>query len=229
MARRRRRLKKKDIKEDEVAEFFLESTDYVRTHWKQIVGIGVVAGIALGVWLAASSERSKAEIEAQTWIWRANLDMKQGSIGSAIQNYSSIIERYRGTWGHSDANFFLANAHFATGRYDTALVMFEKYLNLGKRRDEFTVSAKQGIAQCLEEIGRYEEAAESFRKVQREHPESPLAPDALLGAARCYELAKDLPSAESAYNELLDLYPDSSQSALAKMRLLETQARLENT
>jgi TolA-binding protein len=226
LAKRRRRLTKKEIKEDEVAEFFIESVTFVKRHWKKIVGIALAVVIGSTIWLTARYERSKAEAEAQTWIWRAGMDMKSGNVGSAIQSYSSIIDRFRGTWGHSDASFFLASAQFSAARYDTALTLFESYLNLAKRRDEFTVSSKQGIAQCLEQLGRYEDAASNYRKVQREHPDSPLAPDALMGAARSYELAGDLRSAEQAYSELLELYPNASQAAMAKMRLLETQARL---
>jgi len=228
LARKHRKLTKKEIKEDKVAEFFLESVQYVRENWKPMLGVLLVGVVAIIIVFAAISQRREAANEAAVWVWRANMDMKTGNVGSAIQSYSAVMERYRGTWGHSDATFFMANAQFSVGRHDSALVLFEKYLNLGKRREEFTVSSKEGIAQCLEEMGRYADAAESFLKVQREHPGSPLAPDALMGAARCYKLAGNLESAEDAYNDLLEIYPDSSQATLAKMLLMETQAKLEN-
>ena len=228
MVRKRRKLTKKEIKEDKVAEFFLGAAAYARENSRRIVGIVLVALVVVVIVTMAMRQRRAAEIEADVWVWRANMDVKAGNIGSAIQSYSAVIERYRGTWGHSDASFFLANAQFAIGRYDSARVLFEKYLNLGKRRDEFTVSSKEGIAQCLEELGHYQDAAESYVKVQREHPDSPLAPDALMGAARCYRLVGDLRAAERAYSDLLEIYPDFTQATLAKMLLLETQAKLEN-
>ncbi len=229
MAKRRRKLTKKELKEDEVAEFVIGSGQFVKEHWKKFVGGIIVAVIAVAIWGTASHERNKAELEAQTWLWRANLDMRSGNVGSAIQSYTNIAERYRGTQSHSDATFFMANAQFSTSRFDSALVMFEKYLNLGKRREQFTISSEIGIAQCLEQLTRYDDAAQNYRKVQQEHPESPLAPDALLGAARCYELSENLQMAESAYGELLDLYPDASQASIARIRILEMQAKLETT
>lgn len=229
MVRHRKRLSKKEIKEDEVAEFFLETGQYVREHAKRIAGVVIVALIAVLIVTVAVRERRAAELEAQGWIARANLDLKQGNVGGAIQSYSTVMDRFRGTWGHSDATFFEANADFMAGRYDSALVLFERYLNLKKRRDEFTVSSKLGIAQCLEQIGRYGDAADNYLKTQREHPDSPFAPDALLGAGRCYELAGDLSLAENTYGELIDRYPDSNQASLAKMPLLEIQAKLKNT
>jgi TolA-binding protein len=229
VAKRRRKLTKKEIKEDEVAEFFVDVGHFVGDHWKKIVGGLVVAVIAVAILGTWKHERGKAEAEAETWLWRANLDMRSGNVGNAIQAYTNIIERYRGTWSHSDATFFMANAQFSTGRYDSALVTFETYLDLGRRRDQFTVSSRMGIAQCLEELTRYDDAAQRYLMVQQEHPESPLAPDALLGAARCYELAGDLQMAESTYGKLLDLYPDASQASIARIRRLEMQAKLETT
>jgi outer membrane protein assembly factor BamD (BamD/ComL family) len=229
LARKRRRLTRKEIKEDKVAEFFVGTLKYARENAKRLVGIALVALVVLVIVTVAMRQRRAAAEEAEVWVWRANMDMKAGNIGSAIQSYSSVIERYRGTWGHSDASFFLANARFFAGRYDSALVTFQKYLNLSKRREEFTVSAKEGIAQCLEELGRYQDAAQGYLRVQREHPLSPLAPDAAMGAARCYTLAGDLRAAETAYQDLLETYPDSNQATLARMLLLETQAKLENS
>jgi outer membrane protein assembly factor BamD (BamD/ComL family) len=229
LPRKRHKMSKKEIKEDKVAEFFFGTIQYVRENSKRIAGIVLVAVVVIVIATLAVRQRKAAENEADVWVWRANMEMKAGNVGSAMQSYGAVIERYRGTWGHSDATFFLADAQFATGRYDSALVLFEKYLNLGKRREEFSVSSKEGIAQCLEEMGRYQEAADSYLKVQREYPDSPLAPDALMGAARCYRLADDLAAARSAYSDLLEIYPDSNQATLARMLLMETEAKLENS
>lgn len=229
MAKRRRKLTKKEIKEDEVAEFFVDAGHFITSHWKKIVGGIIVVVIAVAIWGTWKHEHGKAEAEAQTWLWRANLDMRSGSIGSAIQSYTNITERYRGTWSHSDATFFMANAQFSTSRYDSAMVMFETYLDLSKQRDQFIISSEIGIAQCLEQLTRYDDAARRYLEVQQVHPDSPLAPDALLGAARCYELAGNLQMAESTYGELLDLYPDASQASIARIRRLEMQAKLETT
>ncbi|MFH1312192.1 MAG: tetratricopeptide repeat protein [Candidatus Eisenbacteria bacterium] len=229
MAKHRKRLTKKELKEDQVAEFFMETVQYVRDNSKRVAGAIVLVIIAALIVTIAMRQRRAAEIEAKSWMARANLDLKQGNVSSALQAYTGIMDRFRGTWSHSDADFFMANAKFATGEPDSALVLFEKYLGLKKRREEFTVSAKQGIAQCLEQTGRFRDAAENYLKVQREHPGSPLAPDALLGAGRCYELAGDLRLAESTYSEIIELYPDSNQASLVKMPLLEIQAQLENS
>lgn len=229
MARQHGRLTRKEIKEDKVADFFLAAANYAREHSRRLTGIVIGVLVILLVITIAQRERRAAEIEAQTMLARANMDLKQGNYSSALQGYQGIMERFRGTWSYSDAVFLSGDANFATSRYDSAMIFFEKYLNLGKRRDVFTTSAQLGIAQCLEQLGRFADAAESYLKVEREHPESPYAPDALFGAARCYELVQDLPKAEATYRDLIERFPKSRQANLAKMPLMELQARLEKT
>jgi TolA-binding protein len=229
LARHQKRLTRKEIKEDKVADFFLAAANYTRKHSRKITGVAIGILIVLLVITIARRERAAAEIESQTMLARANLDLKQGNYSSALQGYQAITDRFRGTWGYADAVFLSADANFATARYDSAMLFFEKYLNQKKRRDSFTISAKVGVAQCLEQLGRSADAAESYLKVAREHPSDPFAPDALFGAARCYELLQDLPKAQATYQDLIDRYPKSRQANLAKMPLLEIQARLEKT
>ncbi|MFZ1948006.1 MAG: tetratricopeptide repeat protein [bacterium] len=229
MAKHDKRLTRKEIKEDKVAEFLVQAVEYARLHSRRILGVVIVLGIIALVAMFAVRQRAAAEVEAQAMLARATLELKQGNFTGALQGYASIRERFRGTWSYSDATFFSADAHFGTARYDSAMVFFEQYLNERKRRPGFTVSAELGVAQCLEELGRYADAAERYLKVEREHSDDPLAPDALFGAARCYQLAGDLKQAETAYKNLIDAYPDSRQANLAKMPLLEIQAKLENT
>jgi TolA-binding protein len=224
-----KKLTRKEIKEDKVADFFVAAANYARQNSRRLTAVAVGILIVLLVITIARRERAAAELEAQTMLARANLDLKQGNFSSALQGYENILDRFRGTWAHSDATFLSGDANFATGRYDSAMVFFESYLDLKKRRETFTVSAMVGVAQCLEQMGKFSDAAESYLKVQREHPEDPFAPDALFGAARCYELMRDLPKAEAAYKDLIDRYPKSRQANLAKMPLLEIQAQLEKT
>lgn len=229
MAKQHKRLTRKEIKEDKVAEFVVRAATYTREHSQRIWGVAIVVLVVIAVSMLVVRQRRAAELEAQTLLANANLYLKQGDYSGALQNYGNIRERFRGTWSYADATFLSADANFNAGRYDSALVFFESYLDQSKRRDAFAVSAKMGVAQCLEELGRFGEAAESYVKVQREHPEDPLAPDAIFGAARCYGLAGDLRQAETAYKDLLERYPKSRQASLAKMPLLEIQAKLEKT
>jgi len=229
LARQQKRLTRKEIKEDKVTEFFLAVAQYTREHSRRIWGAALVVIIIAGVSMLVIRQRRGAELEAQGMLANANLYLKDGNYSGALSGYANVMERFRGTWSYSDATFLSGAASFDAGRYDSAMVFFQSYLDQKKRRDIFNVSAQLGVAQCLEELGKYRDAADNYLKVQREHPDDPIAPDALFGAARCYQNAGDLKQAESAYQDLVTRYPQSRQANLAKMPLLEIQAKLENT
>jgi TolA-binding protein len=225
LTRKGKKLTKKDIKEDEFAELVGEGYFYVKHHSRRIIGLViVVAIIALGATFVIRQRRA-AEIEAQTILSRGNFDLKQGNYPAALRTYAGIRQRYRGTWSAADATFFSANAYFASGSYDSSMVLFNEYLNQGKRREDLTVSAKAGIAQSFEEKAMYAEAANNYLKAQREHPDNVQARDLLLGAARCFRLAGDLARAMEVYNDLIDRYPDSREAELARMQVLELEVR----
>jgi outer membrane protein assembly factor BamD (BamD/ComL family) len=225
LTRKGKKLTKKDLKEDEFAEFVGESVLYVKHHSRRIMGLLIVAiVIAVGVTFVIKQRRA-AEIEAQTILSRGNFDLRQTNYAAALRTYAGIRQRYRGTWSAADATFFSANAYFASARYDSAMAFYNEYLNQGKRRDELTVSAKAGIAQSLEEQARYEEAANNFLRTQQEHPGDVLARDMLLGAARCFRLAGNLDRAIEVYDNLMELYPDSREAELARMQVLELEVR----
>lgn len=228
MPKYHRRFERKEIKKDEFAEIVEKAVGVGAKHARQIIGIVLLVGIALVIAVFSVRSRREAQSIAQALLAEANMDAGSGNLKAALAGYSDIIGRYRGTWAHSDAVFFAGNAHFYSGSYDSAMVFFDRYLNLKKRRPEFTISAKIGKAQCLEEIGRYMEAANYYLQVQREHPESPLACDALLGASRCYRNLLEYDLAVQTYKELVGKYPESNEADIAKILLLETQAILEN-
>ena len=227
MARRGRKLTKKELKEDEFAEFVEEGILYAKHHARRIVGVLIVVIVVAIAVTFSIRQRQAAEAEAQGILTRGSFDFKQGNYAAALRSYSLLTERYRGTWSAADAIFFAANTNYATARYDSAMVLFNQYLNQGKRREELTVSAKNGIAQCLEELGRYGDAAANYLKTYQEHPDNVFAKDVLLGAARAYNLAGNINRAMEVYEDVMELYPDSREAELAKTQLLELQAKSE--
>ncbi len=228
MPKYHRRFEKKEIKKDEFAEIVEKTLGVWETYGRQILGVVLLVGIAVVIAVFALRARKEAQLSAQAILAEANMDAGSGNLASALTKYEDVIARYRGTWAHSDAVFFAGNAHFYSGSYDSAMVFYDRYLSLKKRRPEFTISAKIGKAQCLEEIGRYKEALDYYLQVQRENPEDPLTCDALLGAARCYRNLQEYDLAAKTYKELIEKYPESSEAEIARVFLLEVEAILEN-
>ncbi len=76
----------------------------------------------------------------------------------------------------------LAKSYFDAARYEEALAQYEALD--GRAPDGFADIPVVGKAQCLEALGRYEEAGNAFDAFAGANPKSPLALTAQLGAVR---------------------------------------------
>lgn len=112
--------------------------------------------------------------------------------------------------------------HFAHARVGFQQVNFEV-----PATDSVGAEAKYLVAECDYGIGEYLEASRGFRRVADDHPNHPLAPDALLRAGDALSALWGRPELDpthgeealAAYRELVVRYPDSRASARSRLKL----------
>jgi tetratricopeptide (TPR) repeat protein len=98
---------------------------------------------------------------------------------------------------------------------EEALAAYELYLDRGRHSPYLYPSALVGRAACLEDLRRYDEAADAYLEAANATKEFFLAPRFHLDAARCFRLAGELEEA-LAQCELVQIrYPDSPFAAEA--------------
>ena len=91
--------------------------------------------------------------------------------------------RYGGTKSGPALRMRLAKAYFDAERYEEALAEYERMD--GSAPEGFEDVPSVGRAECLEALGRLEEAVKSYDAFAEAKPKSFLALTARLGAARC--------------------------------------------
>ena len=74
-----------------------------------------------------------------------------------------------------------------------------------------------GVASCLEEKAQYDEAAKQYVKTVNKYSDSIMAPNYLIRAARCFELAGNKDMAKSNYERVISTYPDTREKDEAVM------------
>ena len=67
--------------------------------------------------------------------------------------------------------------------------------------------------------GRYAAAAERFRRIFTDHPQSPQSQEALFFAAEAQYFARELPAATAGYRRYLEFFPDAAHRRTASFRL----------
>jgi len=223
MLKARKRLTKREIKQDKFVTAYFRSQDYIKQNSKPIsYGLFAIVAIIV-VSLIFTSQQKQKESEAAVELTRARIEYFAGNFSGAIPILKNMIEMYDGTDSSDEAKFLLANASYQTGNYVDAEKYFNEYLDDGD--DELLKSsALAGVAACLERQENYEGAAKLFEQAANKYEDSFLAPENLLNSARCYSLSGKEDMARKLLQKLLDKYPDSNLKQDVEILLAELSA-----
>ncbi len=111
------------------------------------------------------------------------------------------------------------NALRNLGRLDQAIAAYQA--TIARSAGEAAARSQLGIGRVQIEQKHYDRAAESFLKVTYGYSFPELQADAAFQAAHCYETLGKKAQALGLYHELIERFPQSEQSPLAKKRLEE--------
>ena len=214
MLRPKKKISKRELKEDTLVTWYVNVTTWYGKHRKNIsIAITVVALaiIAVVVFLKNRSDNNERAM-AQLGDVYAIFDSGQfqaaidGVPERNIPGLKSIVENYGNSPSGELARFYLANAYYQLGHYDEALRQFEEF----SASDEMlTVSRYAGIAECFEAKGAYKEAAENFERAATKYAKDVNAAENLNNAARNFGLVGEKEKAIELYKRLKKNYPTS--------------------
>ena len=221
MLKPRKRVTKKQMKQDKLVTYTFKAFDYVQDHSRQLIFgvLGIIIVLLIGFLFVSS--KKKREIQAANMLGTAEIVYHMGDYENSIPILESVVLQYGGTNSGAHATYLLANSYFFSGNFDKALENFEKYVNKYHKLPLMTASALAGIAACYEEKQDYLEAGRRYEKAATEFQDSYMAPEYLLSAGRCYESAGDREKAKNVYTRIVDLYPESKSIQQAKVSLVE--------
>jgi tol-pal system protein YbgF len=103
-------------------------------------------------------------------------------------------------------------------KYDAAREKFHQYLK-GKPQGPRDAEARFYLADSFYLEGHYKDAATEFHKVVAQHPQSVLAPAALLRQAYSYQKMRQTQNYQNALKQLVQTYPKSPEAKAAKEQL----------
>ncbi|MBD3384781.1 tetratricopeptide repeat protein [candidate division KSB1 bacterium] len=217
MLKPRKRLSKKELKEDKLVTFYINANNWVKAHSSYIYTV-LIALVLLVVGItyftrasAKKNELASAELIQATQLYEA------GDFEEAIPLFSSIVENYRGTQSAGIGKLYLAKCFYNTLDYSNAETYFREFLSDYKGNEHFGATAMGGIAACYEQQGRYLDAVEQYSKAADKYPESIHAPQFLLKAAMNARNAGEVERSKSLLEQLVQNYPDATEVTDAEM------------
>jgi tetratricopeptide (TPR) repeat protein len=215
MLRPKKKISRRDLKEDALVSTYVKLTSFYDTN-KRAISIGitavVVAVFAIVIYGKNRSENNEKAITALGAIFESyDAGQFQKSVDGIpeknIPGLKSIVDNYGGSPAGEIARFYLANAYAGLGRYDEALKEFEDF---SPSVELLSVSRLSGIGSCYEAKSMFREAASAFEKAGSEYPKDVSAAENLSNAARDYGQAGDREKAIELYKRIKKNYPSTA-------------------
>jgi tetratricopeptide (TPR) repeat protein len=215
-----KRLTKKELKEDKIAETLVAISEWVRGNVGALIAVGVAIVVVIFAGTAFLRGKAKAEEDASVALLQAKAEMWRSNYAAATPLFQMLSQRYGSTTAGREALYYLGNMAFLQGKADEARAGYQRFLTGGSRNELLKQAALGGIGAAYEATGSYAEAAKQYEELARRYPKDNLvAPRAYLAAGRCYEALGQFGQARTAYERALKDYPESSLRASAQSAL----------
>jgi len=213
----RKRITKKELKEDRLVTLYAKGRDWAENNYKLVTILSAVVVLLIAGSLFISKKRAKSETGASVQLAKAIHAFDSNNYNGAIGVLSSIVDNNGATKSGHIAQLYLAQSLYRTNEYAGAEEHFKKAAKQLGHDIHLKTSALGGVAACLEQQGKYAEAAEKYKNIVVKNPDAPMAPYFLLRAARCSEKAQDGEGARILYDQLAADYPESPEKDDALM------------
>jgi tetratricopeptide (TPR) repeat protein len=220
MLKPKKKITKKEIKQDGLINAYAQVTSYYYENKKYIsyaLTAIVVIAIATYVYInnrRANNEKAASEIAKVYAIYDGaasnNAQYKTAIDGipeRGIMGLKNIVDNYGGTESGELARFYLANSYFGLHQYDEALKCYDDFSG----GDKFLqASALAGVGACYESKGEFAKAASAYEKAVGKYSSNATSPDYMNSAARCYGRSGEKEKAVTLYKRLKKEFPTSA-------------------
>jgi TolA-binding protein len=218
----KKKLTKREIKQDKLVTTWFKVNDWLRQHSREVAMIAGGVALVIGLLIFFNWMKAGDEQEAAVKLAQARAEYNKSNYTAAIPILEKLVSEYGGASSSGMAMIYLANAYMHTKDYANAEKYYSKYLAEGDDDPILAVSAAFGAAATYEERGEFAKAATLYEKAANDHADSYRAPQLLMSAARCYKQANQAEPARRAWQRLIDKYPKSNLVEDAKLLLAET-------
>ena len=197
MITRKKKLSKKEIKEDKLVSFLYKIESFYEENKRRIFTYGIIFLVVVGAvyiymnQIREENEKAGLELSRVMNLFDSGsyLEAIEGRQGTNIIGLKRIVEEYGSTENGETAKIYLANAYSYLGNYDEAIKYYEDYSG---DIDVLKASAKAGIAGYYATKQDYKKAADLYKEASSVTDINPQNPEYMLDAAVNYIEAREI-------------------------------------
>lgn len=214
MLQKKKKLSKKEIKEDKLLVFYKNAVVFFEENKNKVLTYaGVLVAVAAIVYFyvnqkSESNEKAGLELSRIMPLYDqgAYLEAIEGRQGTNIIGLKKLVEDYSGSENGETAKIYLANSYAFLGNYDEAFKYYEDY---GGSIDYFEAASLAGQAGYYAVKEDYEKAANLYLKASKISQINSQNPDYLLNAGIYFLKTGEKEEAKILFNRIKDDYTTS--------------------
>lgn len=214
MLTKKKKLSKKEIKEDKLVTTYFKTVKFVDQNKSKILiyaaSLIVVIGLVVFYMWNKSGQNEKANVALSRVINLYDAGAYQEAIDGVsaqkVEGLKAIVDKYGSTENGEIAKIYLANCYNFLGKFDEAYKYYDDYSGSNK---EFKAAAKAGEGSYYEAKKEYEDAADAFKDASSIQKNNPLNAEYLFKAGINYMDAGKKTEAAELFKKVKDEYKTS--------------------
>jgi len=214
MLQKKKKLSKKEIKEDKLINFYKSSVSFFEKYQsKIIIYVGVLVVVAAAVYFyenqkIINDEKAALELSRIMPLFDqgAYLEAIEGKQGTNIMGLKNIVEEYSGTENGETAKIYLADCYSFLGNYEEA---FKYYKDYDGGIDYFEAASLAGQAGYYAMKGDFEKAANLYLNASKQSQVNSQNPNYLLNAGISFLKINEDDEAKILFNKIKEDYSTS--------------------
>jgi tetratricopeptide (TPR) repeat protein len=217
MLQKKKKLSRKEIKEDKLVSFFYKSQSFFEENKNRMLTYGLVLVAVIFAIYYYLNQKKESNLDAGNQLSKVMKIYDSGSFLEAIEGIQggdviglkAIVEKYGGTENGETAKIYLANAYSYLGNYDEAIKYYEDY---GGSLDYMKAASLSGKAGFYSNKGEYKKAADLYKEAASVAPSNGENPDYLLNSGINYFNAGNYDEAKIVFDRLKENFQSSSST-----------------
>ena len=220
----RRRLAKKQRKQDKFVTTTFELARFFEEHVRKAIISLAIFAIAIGGALYYWNYRSHKETRAARLLLDASAAYEAGNYPLTISDLEKFRQGFLGTKHGDEAMFLLADSYYQDGNYEEAQGILARFTDRYDGSSQLAYKAHLLLGCTLENLESFGEAAEAYLRASKLARFDYQRVRARFDAARAFSQAGDRSKALEEYRYVLNNYPEEQAAGQAAVLIAEIEA-----
>jgi predicted negative regulator of RcsB-dependent stress response len=225
----RKRIKKKQLKQDKFIQKTFELTDWARVNQRTVIFILLGIVLVSVVAYVFISFRRKQETGVYSAFSQSMQAYHSGNFPLAAADLEKMLSEHNGSKLKDEVLYFLASAQVKSGDLDKALATLNRFKEEVGDESKFSHDAMQTLASVFEEKGEHEKAADTYAETAALSQFLYQEKSDRMSAARLFREAGKGEKAAEQYRILIEKMTaaDSPQIEIDEIRMYEAEVAAE--